>query len=82
MTTATSCIWKCTFSSASTAATSPASVGIQCSFSGFRSSAVSTAMTPGTFSASDLSIFLMRPWAMELRTMSMCTMPGSLMSST
>ena len=40
-------IWKSTFSSASTACTSPASVGIQCRLSGFRSSAVSTAMHAG-----------------------------------
>ena len=49
---------------------------------GLRSSAVSTAITPGTFSASDLSIPLIRACANGLRTMSMCSMPGILMSST
>src|SRR6516225_2240843 len=51
MTNATSWPWNRTFSSASTAWTSPARVGIQCNFSGFRSSAVNTALTPGNASA-------------------------------
>ena len=79
---ATSCIWKQTFLSASTACTSPPSVGIQSSFTGFKSSATSTATTPGTARALDLSIDLMRACAYGLRTIAPNSMPGSLMSST
>ena len=58
-----------------------AEVGIQCSFTGFRSSAVSTATTPGQASALLLSMPLMRACAYGLRTRAPNSMPGSLMSS-
>jgi hypothetical protein len=48
----------------------------------FSVSAVITASTPGTFSASLSSIFLTRAWACGERTKSPCSMPGSFTSST
>src|SRR6476659_6667169 len=63
MTKATSWFWNSTLPSASTICTSPASVGIQARLTVFNVSAVMTASTPGTFSASVSSIFLTRACA-------------------
>ena len=82
MTKATSWPWNSTLPSASTICLSPASVGIQCSPSGSRSAAVSTATTPGSASAAALSIETTRAWAWGLRTKSPNSIPGSLRSST
>src|SRR5438105_3591797 len=41
-----------------------------------------TASTPGTLSASDASMLVMRAWAYGLRTMAMNSMPGNFTSST
>ncbi len=62
MTKATSWFANSTLPSASTICTSPASVGIQASLTGFSSSAVSTAFTPGKAAALLTSIFLIRAW--------------------
>ena len=62
MTKATSWFWNSTLPSASTTCTSPASVGIQARFTVLSVSAVSTATTPGTAVAFEVSIFLMRAW--------------------
>ena len=58
MTAATSCDWYMTVSTGSTICMSPASVGIQCSLYPSRSLPVTTAATPGIFSASLASIDL------------------------
>src|SRR6267142_1557257 len=63
MTKATSWFWNSTLPSASTICTSPASVGIQARLTVLRVSAVITANTPGTFSASSLLIDLTRACA-------------------
>src|SRR3954463_6582339 len=56
-------------------------VGIQCRPAASRSLPVTTATTPGTFSASELSMFRIFACAYGLRTMSMNSMPGNLTSS-
>src|SRR6476646_7291140 len=63
MTKATSWFWNSTLPSASTICTSPASVGIQARLTVFSVSAVITASTPGTFSASSPLIDLTRACA-------------------
>ena len=82
MTKATSWFWNSTLPSAKTICTSPESVGIQARLTGLSSSAVSTAITPGTAAALEMSIFLMRACACGERTKSPYSMLGSLMSST
>ncbi len=47
-----------------------------------RSAPVSTAVTPGMAAAADVSIPVMSACAYWLRTTAMCSIPGSLMSST
>ena len=82
ITAATSCAWYITFSIGSTIWVSDISVGIQCRLYFASVSPVITASTPGTFSARSVSIFLIFACAYGLRTMSMYSMPGSMMSST
>ncbi len=83
MTAATSWAWYITFSVGSTIWVSDIRVGIQCSLYWASVSPVITASTPGTLQGGRLvSIFLIFAWAKGLRTMSMCSMPGSITSST
>src|SRR6476659_2126854 len=70
-----------TVSTGSTICTSPANVGIQCSLYPSRSLPVTTAATPGIFSASLASIDLIVACAYGLRTMSSQSCPGRLTSS-
>jgi hypothetical protein len=81
-TNATSWFWNSTLPSAKTICTSPAKVGIQARLTVLSVSAVITANTPGTFSASSLLIDFTRAWACGDLTKSPCSMPGSLTSST
>ena len=76
MTAATSCDWYMTVSTGSTICMSPASVGIQWSLYPSRSLPVTTAATPGIFSASEASIDLIVAWAYGLRTMSSQSCPA------
>jgi hypothetical protein len=46
------------------------------------SAPVTTATTPGSASAAEVSIELIRAWATGLRRTDMCSIPGSAMSST
>ncbi len=82
ITAATSCAWYMTFSVGSTIWVSDIKVGIQCRLYLASVSPVITASTPGTFSALSALIDLSFACANGLRTMSMCSMPGSWMSST
>ena len=70
-----------TLSVASTACVSPESVGIQASLCSARSSPVTTATTPGSSLARDVSIELIFACAKGLRRIAMCSMFGSVMSS-
>ena len=81
MTAATSCPWKRTLSVASTACVSPESVGIQARLCWASSSPVTTATTPSTAAAAEVSIDVMRACAYGLRRNSRCSIPGSVMSS-
>ena len=82
MTAATSWPWKRTLSVASTACVSPDSVGIHARLCCAISSPVTTATTPGSAAAADVSIESMRACAYGLRRISMWSIPGSMMSST
>src|SRR3954462_8325549 len=82
MTAATSCDWYITFSTGSTIWVSDMSVGIQCRLYLARVSPVMTARTPGIFIAASVLMALIFACANGLRTMSMCSMPGSWTSST
>ena len=82
MTAATSCAWYITFSVGSTIWVSDMRVGIQCRLYLASVSPVITASTPGTLRAFSELIDLILACANGLRTMSMCSMPGSWMSST
>ena len=82
MTQATSWPWKRTLSVASTAWVSYDSVGIQARLRVAIISPVSTSRTPGMSQALLVSIDRMRACASGLRRISMCSMPGSTMSST
>jgi hypothetical protein len=57
-------------------------VGIQARLRVAIISPVSTRRTPGIAHAFDVSIDRIRAWAIGLRRISMCSMPGSTMSST
>ncbi len=82
ITAATSCDWYITFSVGSTIWVSDIRVGIQCRLYCSSVSPVITASTPGTAMAAVVSMALILAWANGLRTMSMYSMPGSVMSST
>jgi hypothetical protein len=82
MTAATSCPWKRTLSVASTAWVSPDIVGIHARLCCAMSSPVTTATTPGSAVASDVSMETIRACGTGLRRMAMCSIPGSTMSST
>ena len=81
MTQATSWPWNRTLSVASTACVSYDSVGIQARFRVAIISPVRTRWTPGISHALLASIDLMRACGSGLRRISMCSMPGSTMSS-
>ena len=78
----TSCAWYITSSVGSTICVSAEMVGIQCSLYFSSVGPSITASTPGILSAFEVSIFLILACAYGLRTMSMYSIPGSLMSST
>src|SRR5262245_46383692 len=80
-TAATSWLWYITVSVGSTICLSPARVGIQWSPAFSRSAPVITAATPGTLSASVVSMPTIFAWAYGLRTMSSQSWPGRLTSS-
>ncbi len=82
MTAATSWPWNRTLSVASTAWVSPDSVGIHARLCCAISSPVTTATTPGSAAASDVSIETIRACATGLRRIAMCSMPGRTTSST
>ncbi len=82
ITAATSCAWYITFSMGSTIWVSDIRVGIQCRLYLAKVSPVITASTPGILSAFSALMDLIFACANGLRTMSMCSMPGSWMSST
>ena len=70
-----------TLSVASTACVSPESVGIHASLCSASTSPVTTATTPGSSVAREVSIELMVACANGLRRIAMYSIPGSLMSS-
>ena len=82
ITAATSWAWYMTLSTGRTICVSDMSVGIQCRLYCLSVSPVITASTPGIASAFSVRIALIFAWAYGLRWMSMCSMPGSWMSST
>ncbi len=82
ITAATSCAWYITFSVGSTICVSDMRVGIQCRLYLASVAPSITASTPGTLSAFSVLMDLIFACANGLRTMSMCSMPGSTTSST
>ena len=76
--------WPCmrTLSVASTAWVSPERVGIQARLCSARSAPVTTATTPSSACAREVSIERMRACANGLRRIAMCSIPGRTMSST
>src|SRR6266536_1783420 len=81
MTAATSCPWNRILSVTSTACVSYDIVGIHARLCWAIRSPVTTATTPGRASACEASNDRIRAWAIGLRRIAMCSIPGSRMSS-
>src|SRR5215207_8040895 len=82
MTAATSWPWNRTLSVARTAWVSPERVGIHARLWAARSAPVTTATTPGSAAAAEVSMDAMRAWGTGLRRTAACSIRGRTMSST
>src|SRR5918993_698584 len=82
MTAATSWPWNRTLSVARTAWVSPERVGIHARLWAARSAPVTTATTPGSAAAAEVSMDAMRAWGTGLRRTAACSIPGRTTSST